>query len=208
MSEDRIRFAAAKLEASLQDRTFRARLLPYGEEGATSIGRVVAGKGSLRLPRDPSSIVGRLGHDDPDQPAASVAQQIIETPDGLMLAGKVLDNDEGDALLAEIQSGARNMVSVEVSRPIIRDGQLVDGKLYAYAHVEQGAFDSARLFAGNGVAPDRGREPADQQLIDRLTAESVSMKTRAQTAERERDALRAELARVNLQHALDDAMNV
>lgn len=184
---DLLKFEAVALTANVEDRTFRASLLPFGEQGRTNVGKVTAGRGSVRLPKDPSAIVGRLGHEDPDQPAASVAVQLVESDEGLMLAGKILNSDEGDQLLAEIEAGERNMVSVEVARPVIDGGILTGGTLYAYAHVSEGAFPSARL-----VAADHG-DVESQRLINRLTAESVKYKKRAQDAEAEVQRLTAEL---------------
>lgn len=186
MPNDLLRFEAVQMIANREDRTFRAPLLPFGEQGRTNLGKVTAARGKVRLPKDPAAIVGRLGHEDPDQPAASVAVQLVESDDGLMLAGKILNSDEGDRLLEDITAGTRNMVSVEVAKPVIRDGALVGGTLYAYAHVAEGAFPSARL-----VASDHGGD--QQELVDRLTAESVKYKKRAQDAEAEVKRLSAEL---------------
>jgi hypothetical protein len=209
-TSDKLIFEAVKLTADRAERTFRANLLPFGEQGSTSAGRVTAARGSVRLPKDPAAIVGRLGHDDPDQPAASVASELLETDQGVMLAGKILNSDEGDRLLAEIEDGTRAMVSVEVARPVIKGGELVGGTLYAYAHVPAGAFASARL-----VAEDHG-DLGTKETIDRLTAESVKYKKRAQEAERELAVLKAELAGLtarpssvaDLRHRLEEAMGV
>lgn len=180
---DLLYFEAKTLTAHKADRTFRATLLPYGELGSTSLGKLTASRTSVKIPKDPSAVVGRLGHDNPDQPAASQATQLVETDTGLMLAGRVLASDEGDQLLAEIDAGERNMVSVEVANPVIRDGQLVDGTLYAYAHVAAGAFASAKL-----VAEDHG----DLDERSALRAEAAKYRTRLRDVEAERDALKVE----------------
>ena len=148
-----IRAQGSLLSASADDRTLTFRLLPYGEQGRTSSGRVTASKGRLTLP-DVSTLVGNMEHEG--KRPVSRAVSLSESDDGLDLTVRVLATSSGNDLLIEAAEGVRTGVSVEIDNPIIRQGALIGGALTGYGHVTTPAFPSAQL-----VAADAGDLPDD-----------------------------------------------
>jgi hypothetical protein len=149
---------AGTLEASASDRTVSGLLVPYGEVGNTNLGKFSIPKGTAALPRDVSVIGANLGHDR-EQPVGR-ALSIKDSNAGLFASFKVADTDEGDMLLADIASGKRSKLSVEMKNIVLRAGQLVSGQVFGAAFVEKGAFPSAAL-----LAADAGELPVDETPV-------------------------------------------
>ena len=110
-----IRAQGSLLSASADDRTLTFRLLPYGEQGRTSSGRVTASKGRLTLP-DVSTLVGNMEHEG--KRPVSRAVSLSESDDGLDLTVRVFATSSGNDLLIEAAEGVRTGVSVEIDNPI------------------------------------------------------------------------------------------
>ena len=152
---DLIQIEVGELTASAEDRTVSGLLLPYGEIGHTNVGKVkinreTVANGRLKIPRDPSAIYAKIDHQPVTQPAVGHGTKIEDTPQGIAATFSIANTDEGDKLLAEeIPQGSRNMLSVEIANPIIRDGEILGGTLSAAAFVPRGAFPSANLFAAD-----------------------------------------------------------
>jgi hypothetical protein len=157
------------LTANADDRTLTYRLLPYGEQGRTSLGRVTASKGTLTLPEDPGSLVANMEHDR-KRPVARFTH-ITEDDGGLVATLKVANTTAGSDLLAEAAEGLRTGISVELDDPVIRDGALLGGVLSGAGFVTEPAFPSAQL-----VAADAGE--LDGELVemaeDELTINGVT----------------------------------
>lgn len=144
------------LRASRDDRTITYRLLPYDTPGATSLGRVIASKGCLTLPDDPSAVKLNDRH---------IADRILASgaslewgADALIASFHVHDGPAGDDLLDEaerVRAGApagvelRGSASVEVDNPRIRAGKLLGGLLTAAGAVVRPAFAGANLLASD-----------------------------------------------------------
>lgn len=142
------------------DGTLRYKLLPYGEVGRTSAGKVTAARGRLTIPADVSAMFGNLEH----APYVNVSQPVefTEEPDGLYASVRPLDDEIGQALAGEIAGGARTGISVEVDDPIVRGGELLGGTLSGYGHVSTPAFPSATLTASDvGDLPDEDEDQED-----------------------------------------------
>lgn len=157
--------SGAVLTADTAARIIRGRLLPYGEEGRTSMGRVTASRGAVTIPDNPADVVLNLAHDR-DRPAGRAAN-ITETDDGLDAAFTVARVPAGDQLLAEASEGLRAGLSVELEDVVIRDGVLLSGRLTDVGVVVRPAFPSALL-----VAADAGElEEAVTTTDDEATAD-------------------------------------
>jgi hypothetical protein len=143
------------LTANADDRTLTYRLLPYGEEGRTNLGRVTASKGVLTLPETPDQLLANLDHDRKRPVGRGAA--LDDTDDGLNATFRIAQTTAGNDLLAEAAEGLRTGASVEIEDPVIRNGQLLGGSLEWVGFVTEPAFPSARL-----VAADAGDLSAEQ----------------------------------------------
>lgn len=132
----------AQLTAGTDDRVVAGRLLPYGQEGRTSLGRVTVRRGALTLAE---RIVANLEHDRTRPVGVLVAHE--DTDDGLDVRVRLAATRAGDDLLAEVTEGLRTGLSVEVDDPVIRRGELVAGTVTALGFVVEPAFPDARLAA-------------------------------------------------------------
>jgi hypothetical protein len=141
--------AGGTLLATEDDRTFRARLVPFGEVAQSNLGRFsVPGPGVLTLPTDIRTMVWNDGHNR-ERPVASTVL-LAEQPDGVHASIRIADGPDGDAILAGIRDGSRNRVSVEARDMVIEDGVARGGHVFGAAIVtpgRSGAFPSATLLA-------------------------------------------------------------
>lgn len=148
------------LTANADERTLTYRLLPYGEAGRTSMGRVTASKGVLTLPEDASSLVANMEHDRTRPVARGVS--LSEDDDGLRATLRVARTTAGNDLLAEAEEGLRTGISVEIDDPVIKDGALLGGLLTGAGFTTTPAFPSAQLVAADtepgGTAVEMGDE--------------------------------------------------
>lgn len=140
-------YTTGTLLADVGARTLSGLLLPYNEEGRTSLGRLVVPPGVLHaaaavLPyrdKHKGPIVGTFTHED--------------SAEGVRAVVTILPGPEGDAILA----AEAHPCSVEVEPITVRGGRVVFGVLVGAAAVEEGAFPSARLAAeADPVVPDIG----------------------------------------------------
>lgn len=154
------------LEASERDRTLRYLLLPWGEQGRTSIGAVIASPGSVELPDDPSSVKLNLEHDR--RRPVGRATALWEEVSGILATFVVARTSTGDDVLEEAAAGLRTAVSVEVDEPVVRRGRLLSGLLTAAAAVVEPAFPSARLVASDCGVVEATGSPNARWLADWL----------------------------------------
>ncbi|SEF13787.1 hypothetical protein [Jiangella alba] len=150
------------LTADADTRTLTYRILPYGEEGRTNVGKVTASKGVLTLPSDPGALVGNLEHDRKRPVAKGVT--LTEDEDGLTASFRVANTTAGNDLLTEATEGLRTGASVEIDEPVIRAGRLVGGALSGVGFVTTPAFPSAQLVAEDaGELPEEEETPAEDE---------------------------------------------
>lgn len=173
------------LFASVEDRTIRGVLLPYGELSRTNITQtepVQFSKGTVKLPRDPQAVWLNLEHDR-YRPIGR-ATTIEETDAGLVATFAVDDTDEGDEALAAVQSGRLSRLSAEIT-DFFRDGaNAIKSRLSGAGLVTEGAFASAALFAVAG-AEDNTDTTAETADTDEPTGTPDNAETSADTQEEE-----------------------
>lgn len=154
--------APGPLKATAHPRVKRGLLLPYAEHGLTNKGKVLASRGVLQVADKLDPLT--LEH----APKLGVAEfvEFTEAEEGLYCSVSYLETPLGDAALAEYESGKRAGLSVEVDKPVIRDGRLVAGLVTGGSQVETPAFPSAKLAAAEmDDAPDEGT-PTDPETPD------------------------------------------
>lgn len=151
-----VQIDAGTLTASREDRTVTGLLVPYGEEARSNLGRFKAGTGSFTVPTDLAGMSLNVEHER--ERVVGAPAVIRETPKGLVATFSIARTAEGDAALADIESGKRKHLSAEVADVVIRAGRAIGGRLFAAALVEEPAFPSATLLA---AAVDTPEEPVD-----------------------------------------------
>jgi hypothetical protein len=142
------------LDCNLDERTISGLVVPFGEAGRTSVGRLVVGPGTISLPRDPSIISANFDHDRHRNVAR--ATQLVEQSTGIFARFHVADTEDGDQLLLDISEGKRPGLSMELApgSKIAEGGRLVEGKLTGAAITNTPAFPSAAVYASaNYVEP-------------------------------------------------------
>lgn len=160
------------LTANADDRVLEYLLLPFGEEGRTSAGRVTASAGALTIPE---RIVANMEHDRTRPVATST--YIREDEDGIRAGFRVATTTAGNDLLIEATEGLRTGISVEVEQPVIRAGALLGGLLDGAGFVTTPAFPSARL-----AASDCGDLDGEQDDDSTETPEGTQPEDEAATA--------------------------
>lgn len=151
-----MRVAGTLLSASTEDRTLTYRLLPFGEPGRTSLGKVTVSAGVVQLPADVTVMSANLEHDR-TRPVAKFVS-VTESDQGLDAVVRVLATSAGNDLLVEAAEGVRTGISVEIDAPVIKAGALQAGVLDGAGFVTNPAFPSAQLVAAD-TAPEP-KEPA------------------------------------------------
>jgi hypothetical protein len=139
----------AAASATGGDRIREGIIVPWGESGRTSRGLKRIHRGAIRLTAD-AKIVGVYGHNSDTVPAPAVSRVIAheDRPEGLWARIRVARTPLGDQLLAEIDDGVRDALSVELSElEFDAAGDVTGGRMDFFAHVPVGAYDSARALA-------------------------------------------------------------
>lgn len=180
-----IQIDAGVLTASLDDRTVTGLLVPYGEPGATNLGRMTVMAGAFKVPADLTGMSLNIEHDRTKIVGSPTS--IRETPEGIVGTFRIAATPEGDQALADVASGKRRHLSVEASDLKIKNGQVVDGRLFAAALVERPAFPSATLLASavdTLLAEEVSATTTEEEYVDengvtwrRVTAEAVDVET-------------------------------
>jgi HK97 family phage prohead protease len=135
-------------------RTITGRLVPYGQEGHTNLGRFTFGPGSIRTPQDPSEVKLLVEHSQGD--SVGYATRLWEQGDGLWGTFHVPPGDpDGDLALARAANKIRDAFSVGVDLdPAVleqarrsRDGKAIKaaGVLRENSLVSVPAFTGARV---------------------------------------------------------------
>lgn len=189
MDDDLIVIEGGEVLANLDDRTITGRLIPYGEEGRTNIGRFTVEAGSIDLSRaiaDPSLISLNLDHDRTEN--RGIGTRVWEQPDGVYASWRIAAGPEGDAALADAVSpqGRRRRLSAEFGPAVIRAGKLVAGhaKLWGSALVERGAFPGAMVLASDTpeTTPASQATTEGESTVDETTQAVESTATEATPA--------------------------
>jgi len=152
-----------RLVASLEDRTLKGLLLPFGEPGQTNLGRLTASKESKLDVAN--QVVLNVQHDR-KRPIGK-AMTLTPTDAGMEASFHVLETRDGDDALLEASEGVRAALSVEIEPIVVRNGQIVSGTITGAGLVSEPAFPSARLAAEDAaVVPDMGDTPDFQTVYE------------------------------------------
>ena len=140
--------AAAQLvaKASPTSRTITGMVIPFGEYGDTSAGRIMAGPGSIRLPDDLTRVKLVDQHQDPPR-AIGYATQASQTAAGITMTFHVPETPEGDRALMEASTHLADAFSVELSQLQLDGDRITDSELNAVALLPVPAFANARVAA-------------------------------------------------------------
>jgi len=144
-------------------------LLPYGQEGSTSLGKLTASHSTLTLPADPSTAGVNLEH-DPKTPVGHFAS-LDDQPDKLLASVRFLPTTAGRDAYTEAKLKARPGISVEVANPVIRQGKLLAGELTGAGVCVRPAYPDALLVAADhGDLASQAQQVADdaQAVADAL----------------------------------------
>jgi HK97 family phage prohead protease len=171
---------AATSDGAPDDRVRSGLLVPWGEPGRTNLGLKKVHRGAISLTAD-AKVVGIYGHNR--EAAVSRVVLLEDRPEGLWGRIKVARTPLGDQLLAEIDDGARDALSIEFSDlEFDAAGDVTAARLDFVAHVPVGAYDSARIDLAATVNDTQGDTSVTQP--DTLAAAPAD----------EMAALRAEMA--------------
>lgn len=158
------------LAADAGDRTLRYLLLPYGEMGRTSMGRLTASRGTVEVPEDLRTVHLDIEHDR-TRPVGW-ATSVEDTDEGMLASFEIARTRAGDDLLEEAAAGLRTGVSVDTEGTVVRGGRLVAARLVSVGAVVQPAFPSAQL-----VASDHGDLEDDAMTASEVTVTSERKET-------------------------------
>lgn len=130
--------------ADVGSRLITGLIIPWEEYGETSVGRVIAGRGSIRIPADPSRVKLVDHHQTPPRPIG-FGVNFTDTPEGIMGVFKVGATPEGDRGLLEASEHLSDAFSVELSDLTLQGDRITDSMLSATALLAVPAFASARV---------------------------------------------------------------
>jgi hypothetical protein len=155
------------LTASEEELTLTYRLLPYGEEGHTNLGAIKASKGVLQIPTDFKSL--QLNEEHDFTKPIGFFESVTEEESGLTASVRLIDTQAGRDAHKLARAGLRTGISVEIAEPLIRDGNLMAGRLTGAGLVVRPAFANAQLTAADcGSLPEK--EPTMETNSETLEA--------------------------------------
>jgi hypothetical protein len=126
-----------------EDRIREGRIVPWNEPGRTNLGLKRVHRGALKMTAD-AKVVGIYGHDQDRSVSRLISYE--DRPDGMWGRWRISRTALGDQLLAEIDDGVRDGMSVELTEMEFDSaGDVIGGRLDFVAHVPVGAFDTARM---------------------------------------------------------------
>ena len=141
-------FEGQVLAASVETRTIRGLVVPFGKSGNTSAGPVRFEFGAFG-DIDPSEIVLNMEHDRTRPLGRGIGDSLEVSPAGISMAFKIAPTGAGNDALVEASEGLRPAFSIEanVNEYTIEKGVMVvsSAKLEAVAHVTNPAFKDAQI---------------------------------------------------------------
>lgn len=177
-----IEIEGGEVLANLEDRTISGRLIPYGEEGRTNLGRFMVEAGAVDISEalEDASVIG-LNIDHERSQNTAYATRVWEQADGIYASWKIAKTKRGDQVLADATApdGKRKRLSGEFGPAVIRDGKLVPGhaRLWGAAVVERGAFPGAMVLAAD--TPDIETTPATPAITTEESESTVTNEVQA-----------------------------
>ena len=183
-------FSAAIEAADTQRRVIAGQIVPWGEVGNTSAGKVIFERGSIQVP-NVSKIKLLAQHQQTASGVIGRAQSIKETASGMDGVFKVSASSDGENFLIKASEGILDGLSVGVD--VIRAAERKDGVLIVKAAVlkevslvETPAFDAARVIEV-AAQEDDAAEMAIEQIEDEQIAkisEAVAILEQTQKIEK------------------------
>lgn len=131
-------------QANVAARTISGVLIPWEEYGDTSVGRVIAGRGSIRVPDDHSWVKLVDNHQTPPT-VLGYGTDVQVTASGIGGTFKIGETPEGDKALAAAAGKLTDAFSVELSQLQLQGDRIVDSMLSAVALLGVPAFANARV---------------------------------------------------------------
>lgn len=152
---DALHAAGELLTASEDDRILNYLLLPYGQPGGTSAGRLTAASGAVTIPEDVATLPINEEHEYKRPIGRFVS--VTETDRGLEASVRIAKTAAGDDALALAREGLRTGISVELQPYVSRNGELLSATLTGAALCVRPAFADAQL-----IASDHGELPEEE----------------------------------------------
>lgn len=180
--------AAPALSAAQTDvaaRTISGLVLPWEEYGDTSVGRVIAGPGSVRLPADPTRIKLVDHHQQPPRPVGYATMAEART-DGIHATFHVAATPEGDRALLEASERLTDAFSVELAQLQLDGDRITDSYCSSVALLGVPAFANARVASVTAAAsnpPQEGTTMTPEQLARLQELLAMNSRTPEQEAE-------------------------
>lgn len=139
------------LLATEDDRTYRARLVPFKEEARSNLGRFSVDAGIFEIPADLTGAAFNVDHER--ELVSGTLTAMKEQDDGIWTELRFAKTTQGDKALEDVVSGRRRGISVEAADVIIKAGKAISGRIFGAALVKDGAFPSATLLAAAEDTP-------------------------------------------------------
>lgn len=147
--KNHLTFSAAIEAADTERRIIAGQIVPFGQVGQTSVGRVIFERGSIKVPTV-SKVKLLAQHEQTAQGVIGRAQSISETDTGMNAVFKVSASNDGQNYLLKCSEGLLDGLSVGVD--VIKASEAKDGTLIVsqailreVSVVESPAFDQARI---------------------------------------------------------------
>lgn len=164
-----------------ENREITGLLIPWGERSRMSLSKtqpVVFNRGDVILPRDPAMVGLNKMHDRFDPLGHGARLDAESDPRGVVATFRVLDTPDGDAYLAD--PGNLRRLSPEVRRMVRRPDGTATAELTGAAVVDEGAFETAALFAIDHVTEEPDQPEAVSEPADELTEETSAAASAAE----------------------------
>jgi HK97 family phage major capsid protein len=180
-----LNFEGQVLAASVETRTIRGLVVPFGVSGNTSAGPVRFEFGAFG-DIDPSQIILNSEHDRTRPIGRGIGDSLEVSPAGISMAFKIAPTNAGDDALVEAAEGLRPAFSIEarVNEYTVDKGVMVvsSSLLEAVAHVTNPAFKDAQIAsvaateADNEIAPEttEAETPAEENPQETQVEETTA----------------------------------
>lgn len=162
-------FSAAIEAADTERRIIAGQIVPWGEVGNTSVGKVIFERGSIKVPTV-SKVKLLAQHEQTAQGVIGRAQSIQETDSGMYASFKVSASSDGQNYLLKCAENLLDGLSVGVD--VIKAAETKDGILIVsqavlkeVSVVESPAFDQARI---DRVAAQESENDAAEKVIEEI----------------------------------------
>lgn len=183
----RLDFSASITAASVANKTITGIVVPFGKEGATSMGPVIFELGSINE-TDPASVKLLLEHDN--RRPIGRATNFTVTPGGINGTFKIAETTTGADALIEASEGLRDGLSIGamINSHEIRDGiiHVTSAQIIEISLVTSPAFTDARVtqvaasqFEDETTETIKEIETMSEQPIEEIEADVEASKVEA-----------------------------